>query len=112
MSTDMLNNTVVAGTYDKKVIMMDRREEVKRMTFYRSHSKPVLGVKMTERHIFSVSEDQSLVVYDRVAGKRMKKLSIPGEGFPLSLSVRGAGQCLYVGDKSGTLHLIDTSFDR
>ena len=112
LSTDMLNNTVVAGTYDKKVIMMDRREEVKRMTFYRSHSKPVLGVKMTERHIFSVSEDQSLVVYDRVAGKRMKKLSIPGEGFPLSLSVSGAGQCLYVGDKSGTLHLIDTSFDR
>ena len=37
------------------------------MTFYRSHSKPVLGVKVTERHILSLSEDQTLVVYDRQA---------------------------------------------
>ena len=65
LSTDMLDNTVVAGTYDKKVIIMDRREEVKKVTFYRSHTKPVLGVKMTDRLIMSLSEDQSLVVYDR-----------------------------------------------
>ena len=110
LSTDMLENTVVAGTYDKKVVIMDAREEVKKMTFYRSHSKPVLGVKMTPRHILSLSEDQTLVVYDRVAGKRFKRVHIPGDSFPLSLSL--SLNSLYVGDKSGSVHLIDTSYDR
>ena len=70
LSTDMKDNTVVAGTYDKKVVIMDRREEVRKMTFYRSHSKPVLGLRLTDRHILSLSEDRTLVVYDRAAGKR------------------------------------------
>ena len=45
LDTDMLGHTLVAATYDKRVVIMDEREEVKKMTFYRSHSKPVLGVK-------------------------------------------------------------------
>ena len=28
------------------------------MTAYRSHTKPVLGVRLTDRHIVSLSEDQ------------------------------------------------------
>ena len=101
LDTDMLGHTLVAATYDKRVVIMDEREEVKKMTFYRSHSKPVLGVKepvtikyhqliififllvillldvvlcqivivvdqVTPRHIMSLSEDQTLVVYDRL----------------------------------------------
>ena len=63
----------------QKVILMDDREQVKKLTFYRSHSKPVLAVKVTDRQVLSLSEDQTLVVYDRVAGKRFKRISIPGE---------------------------------
>ena len=110
LSTDMLHHTVVAGTFDKKVILMDDREEVKKLTFYRSHSKPVLAVKVTERQVLSLSEDQTLVVYDRVAGRKFKRIAIPGEGFPLSLSLHN--NSLYVGDKSGGVHLIDAGEDR
>jgi len=110
LSTDMKDHTVVAGTFDKKVILMDDREEVKKLTFYRSHSKPVLAVKVTDRHVLSLSEDQTLVVYDRVAGKKFKRINIPGQGFPLSLSLQD--NSLYVGDKGGGLHLIDASQDR
>ena len=46
----------------------------------------------------------------RVAGKRYKRLTIPGSGFPLSLSL--CWNSLYVGDKSGGIHLVDTSQDR
>jgi len=110
LSTDMRDHTVVAGTFDKKVILMDDREEVKKLTFYRSHSKPVLAVKVTDRHVLSLSEDQTLVVYDRVAGKKFKRINIPGQSFPLSLSLQD--NSLYVGDKGGGLHLIDASQDR
>jgi len=110
LSTDMLEHTAVAGTFDKKVVIMDTREEVKKMTYYRSHSMPVLGLRVTDRHIFSLSEDRTLVIYDRAAGKRLKRLHIPGGSFPLSLSQ--SWNSLYVGDKSGAVHLIDTSQDR
>lgn len=59
LSTDMLEHTAVAGTFDKKVVIMDTREEVKKMTYYRSHSMPVLGLRVTDRHIFSLSEDRT-----------------------------------------------------
>jgi WD40 repeat protein len=101
---------VVAGTYDKKVIMMDKREDQKKITFYKCHSKPVLAVKVTDRLILSLSEDQNLVVYDRTAGKRMKKVEIPGSSFPMCLSLHGPS--LYVGDKGGGLHLLDGTYDR
>ena len=89
---------------------MDDREDVKKLTFYRSHSKPVLAVRVTERKVISLSEDQTLVVYDRVAGKKFKRITIPGEGFPLSMSLHN--NSLYVGDKSGGVHLVDTGEDR
>jgi len=109
LATDVHETKVVAGTYDKKVILMDSREDIKKMTFFKCHTKPVLAVKITDRQVISLSEDQSLVVYDRAAGKRFKKILIPGHSFPMSMSWHG--NCLYVGDKSGSLHLIDTTND-
>jgi len=109
LATDIHETRVVAGTYDKKVILMDTREEVKKMTFFKCHTKPVLSVKITDRQVISLSEDQYLVVYDRVAGKRFKKVLIPGHSFPMSMSWHG--NCLYVGDKSGSLYLMDTTND-
>jgi len=110
LCTDIHQQRVAAGTYDKKVIMLDAREDVKKMTFYRCHSKPVLAVRVTERHVLSLSEDQTLVVYDRAAGKRYKKVPIPGRSFPLCMSIHH--NSLYVGDKAGGLHLIDMAEDR
>eukprot|EP00090_Calanus_glacialis_P002047 TRINITY_DN11540_c0_g1_i2.p1 TRINITY_DN11540_c0_g1~~TRINITY_DN11540_c0_g1_i2.p1 ORF type:complete len:418 (-),score=139.87 TRINITY_DN11540_c0_g1_i2:210-1463(-) len=109
LATDIHETRVVAGTYDKKVILMDTREDVKKMTFFKCHTKPVLAVKITDRQVISLSEDQYLVVYDRAAGKRFKKILIPGQGFPMSMSWHG--NCLYVGDKTGCLYLIDTTKD-
>jgi len=109
LATDMHENRVVAGTYDKKVIQMDAREDIKKMTFFKCHTKPVLAVKITDRQVISLSEDQYLVVYDRAAGKRFKRVLIPGHSFPMSMSWHG--NSLYVGDKSGTLYLIDTTND-
>jgi len=109
LATDIHQTKVVAGTYDKKVILMDSREDVKKMTFFKCHTKPVLAVKITERQVLSLSEDQYLVVYDRAAGKRFKKILIPGHSFPMSMSWHG--NSLYVGDKSGSLYLIDTTND-
>lgn len=109
LSTDMLGDRLVAGTYDKKVVLLDKREDQRRMSFYRVHSKPVLSVKVTERQVWSLSEDQSLVIYDRAAGKKLKKVTIPGSHFPMCMASQG--HCLWVGDKGGNLHLIDTRED-
>jgi len=109
LATDMHENRVVAGTYDKKVILMDSREDIKKMTFFKCHTKPVLSVKITDRQVLSLSEDKYLVVYDRAAGRRFKRVLIPGHSFPMSMSWHG--NSLYVGDKLGSLYLIDTTND-
>lgn len=110
LATDIHESRIVAGTYDKKVVMMDKREDVKKITFYKSHSKPVLDVKITDRWILSLSEDKFLAIYDRAAGKRLKRVEIPGQSFPMCLSLYDSS--LYVGDKEGGLHLIDCGQDR
>jgi len=110
LATDVHENRVVAGTYDKKVVMLDKREDMKKMTFFKSHSMPVLDVKLTERWILSLSEDKFLAIYDRIAGKRLKKVEIPGQSFPMCFSLHS--NSLYVGDKGGGLHLIDCGEER
>lgn len=109
LSTDILGNKIVAGTYDKKVIQLDKRQEERKMSYFRVHSKPVLAVKVTDRHILSLSEDQTLAVYDRAAAKRLKKVTIPGQQFPICMSLQG--NSLWVGDKGGNLHLLDLTGD-
>ena len=106
----------VAGTFDNKVVQFDTRESVTKMSYYKSHSRPILKVKITPTKIYSISEDTNLVIHDRVAGKMFKKIKIPqmseNEGqrsYPLSLDA--IGNCLYVGDSSGNLNLFDTTAD-
>ena len=53
---------------------------------------------------------QTVVIYDRAAGRRLARLTVPGSSFPLSLSLGWSS--ILVGDKSGGLHLIDTTHDR
>jgi hypothetical protein len=106
----------VAGTFDNKVVQFDTRESITKMSYYKSHSRPILKVKITPTKIYSISEDTNLVIHDRVAGKMFKKIKIPqmseNEGqrsYPLSLDA--VGNCLYVGDSSGNLNLFDTTAD-
>ena len=97
---------VAAGTFDNKVVQLDLRDTSKKMTFYKPHSKPVLKVLMTPTRILSLSEDSSLVVHDRVAAKRLKKVVIPcsaqtfeqpSKSFPLSMAL--LDNMLYVADR-------------
>ena len=89
---------------------MDDREDVKSLTCYRSHSKPVWAVKVTDRHVLSLSVDKILVVYDRVAGQELKRINIQGRCFTTdSLSLQD--NSLYVGDSGGGLNLINARQD-
>eukprot|EP00088_Acartia_fossae_P010254 TRINITY_DN1509_c0_g1_i1.p1 TRINITY_DN1509_c0_g1~~TRINITY_DN1509_c0_g1_i1.p1 ORF type:complete len:404 (-),score=82.95 TRINITY_DN1509_c0_g1_i1:254-1465(-) len=113
---DIHENRIVAGTFDNKIVQLDAREDVKRMSYYKSHSRPVLKVKITPTKIYSISEDTNLVIHDRVAGKLYKKLKLPQitenlgqKNYPLSMDT--VGNCLYVGDSAGHLNLFDTTSD-
>ena len=70
----------------------------------------VTAVKVTDRHVLSLSRDQTLVVYDRVAGQELKRINIQGRCFTTdSLSLQD--NSLYVGDSGGGLNLINASQD-
>lgn len=97
---------IVAGTFANKVVQLDAREESKKLSVYKSHSRPVLKVKITSERILSLSEDSTLVVYDRVAGKKMMRVELPrshpslehpGPSFPLSMDL--LDNMLYIGDR-------------
>lgn len=118
LTTDIHENRIAAGTFDNKVVQLDVRESTKRMTFYKAHSKPVLKVIMTPTRILSLSEDSTLVVHDRVAAKRLKRIAIPSppltyeqpkESFLLSMDL--LDNMLYLADSCGTVHLLDTTDD-
>jgi len=118
LTTDIHENRIAAGTFDNKVVQLDVRESTKKMTFYKAHSKPVLKVIMTPTRILSLSEDSTLVVHDRVAAKRLKRIAIPSQpltfeqpnkSFPLSMDL--LDNMLYLADSCGTVHLLDTTDD-
>ena len=85
----------------------------------------ILAILSALAQVWSLSEDQTLVIYDRAAGKKMKKVlantwilwspiccvqvPLPGSHFPICMS--GQGNCLWIGDKGGNLHLVDTTDD-
>ena len=89
------------------MVQLDVRESTKKMTFYKAHSKPVLKVIMTPTRILSLSEDSTLVVHDRVAAKRLKRIAIPSQpltfeqpnkSFPLSMDL--LDNMLYLADRN------------
>ena len=101
-----ISSRIVAGTFANKVVQLDAREESKILSIYKSHSRPVLKVKITSERILSLSEDSTLVVYDRVAGKKMMRVELPrshpslehpGPSFPLSMDL--LDNMLYIGDR-------------
>lgn len=96
---------VMAGLYSKKKLTFDLRSGPTPVHVYKPHRGPVLALTSYGNLVASVSEDKSLAIFDRVAGKILETdLKIPTvKAFPVSLSWNT--YALYVGDSKGSLHL-------
>ncbi|CAG9136778.1 unnamed protein product [Plutella xylostella] len=107
LSVATSDNIVMAGLYSKNILGFDIRAGPNPITSYKTHKGPVLALNHFENKIASVSEDRTLAVYDRVAGKVLvSDLKIPMEkAFPVCIS--WTPTALYIGDSKGGLHLID-----
>lgn len=96
-------NFIAAGGFDKRLYMFDPRapnEYIRK----RYHTQPILSVTADDKYVITGSEDKVVAIYDRVAGKKYK--TIETESFVLTMSY-GDGQ-LWMGDKMGKLHVMDT----
>ncbi|XP_045157904.2 F-box/WD repeat-containing protein 9-like [Mercenaria mercenaria] len=96
-------NFIAAGGFDKRLYMLDPRAPNDYIRKH-YHAQPILSVKADDKYVITGSEDKVVAIYDRVAGKKYK--TIETENFVLSMSY-GDGQ-LWMGDKLGKLHVMDT----
>lgn len=101
--------TVVVGTFDKKVKMFDLRSPKPTVMGVKHHKMPVLSVCALNTYtIISASEDGTVAWMDRRNRKVISRLFFPSGSYPMCMSLMKNGcNCLFVGDKSGGLHLID-----
>lgn len=100
------DNLVMAGLYSKKILSFDLRTGPAPISSYQPHRGPVLALDSYNNKVASVSEDKTLAVWDRVAGKTLvTDVKMPTEkAFPVCVSWSEAA--LYIGDSKGALHLI------
>ncbi|XP_076347040.1 F-box/WD repeat-containing protein 9-like isoform X2 [Tachypleus tridentatus] len=108
LSLAVHQDMLVAGTFDRKVRMMDPRVGLKFVGEHSIHKKPVLCMEVNSKFIISGSEDETVVIFDRIAGKVHSIIKF--EEFPMCLSYRH-GQ-LWIGDKQGWIHLIDPTNEK
>lgn len=101
------DNLILTGLYSKKVLIFDVRVGKDPVKFYKPHGGPVLALETYGNNVASVSEDRTLAVWDRVAGKLVTSgVSMPSKGaYPVCLN--WTPSALYIGDSRGFLHLID-----
>ncbi|ESP00523.1 hypothetical protein LOTGIDRAFT_83319, partial [Lottia gigantea] len=93
---------IAAGSYDKCLNLIDPRDG--KVDSKRLHRQPVLCVAGDDKYIITGSEDKTIKIYDRRAGSLYKTLE---DCYPLDLNY-GDNQ-LWFGDKTGNLHLINTT---
>lgn len=96
---------VIAGLYSKKVMLFDIRVGNSPTSFYKPHKGPVLGLQKHKNFVASISDDKTMAIWDRVAGKMVKsKIKMPNDkAYPICIS--WSPMALYVGDSRGCLHL-------
>ncbi|XP_023935777.2 F-box/WD repeat-containing protein 9 [Bicyclus anynana] len=96
---------VMAGLYSKKILTFDVRNGNLPVNMYMPHRGPVLALTTYGNLVASVSEDKTLAIFDRVAGKIMENdIKIPSDkAYPVCLSWNT--YAMYVSDSKGTLHL-------
>ncbi|XP_033738875.1 F-box/WD repeat-containing protein 9-like [Pecten maximus] len=101
-------NWIVAAGYNQFLYMIDPRDGTGQKKKF--HRRPVLCVVADDKYVISGSEDKTMAIYDRRAGRVYKTLQT--ESYAMSLSF-GHNQ-LWMGDREGQVHLYDTtngSFD-
>ncbi|XP_013197209.1 F-box/WD repeat-containing protein 9 [Amyelois transitella] len=100
-------NIVMAGLYSKKVLSFDLRVGPSPISSYKPHRGPVLALHTYNNMVASVSEDKTLAIWDKVAGKLLKNdIKIPTDkAYPVCIS--WCPTAMYVGDSKGCVHLIN-----
>ncbi|XP_041359838.1 F-box/WD repeat-containing protein 9-like [Gigantopelta aegis] len=96
-------NGIIAAGYDSRLYLVDPREGA--VTSMKIHKRPVLCLSVDDHFIVSGSEDKTISVFDRTAGKVMKTVEL--ESFPMCLHCMD--NQLWIGDKGGKLNLCDTT---
>lgn len=96
---------VAAGCFDNRLYMFDPRAPEANMIRKLYHSRPVLSVAADDKYVITGSEDKTITIYDRAAGKKFK--NIQTDSFIMNMSY-GNGQ-LWTGDKEGKLHVLNTT---
>ncbi|XP_060568677.1 F-box/WD repeat-containing protein 9-like [Ruditapes philippinarum] len=97
-------NFIAACGFDKRLYMLDPRSPDDCIKKH-YHSQPVLSVVADDKYVITGSEDKSVAIYDRVAGKKYKTFKT--ESFVPSMSYQN--NQLWMGDKAGKLNVMDTT---
>ncbi|XP_075994860.1 F-box/WD repeat-containing protein 9 [Genypterus blacodes] len=94
--TDLL----LAGTFDKMVCMYDTRAAEPLVKSLRLHANAVMSLVADDKYIISGSRDCTVVVYDRRAGKALKKIGL--KSYVMSMS--DIDNEIWAGDNRGMLY--------
>lgn len=93
-------DTLLAGTFDRKVNMYDPRAAEPLVKSLRLHGNAVMCLAADDKYIISGSKDCTVAVYDCRAGKGLKKIRL--KSYLLSMSY--SGNEVWAGDNRGMLH--------
>lgn len=106
LSVATTDNIVMAGLYSKKVISFDKRAGSDPVSFYEPHRGPVLSLNIFNNMVASISEDKTLAIWDRVAGKLLiHDVKVTKKAYPVCTT--WSPSAMYIGDSKGCLHLFD-----
>lgn len=107
LSVVTVDKEVLAGLYSKKILSFDLRSGSESKYSYKPHRGPVLALQTYNNLVASVSEDKTLAIWDRTAGKLlMNDIKIPTDkAYPVCIS--WSPSALYIGDSKGCLHLFN-----
>ncbi|KAJ2948084.1 hypothetical protein O0L34_g9882 [Tuta absoluta] len=104
LSVIATDNVVMAGLYSKKILTFDQRAGPGSISSYKAHKGPVLALSVHKQMVASVSEDKTLAVWDRIAGKLITSdVKITDKSYPVCIS--WSPSAMYIGDSKGSLHL-------
>jgi len=98
------DNVYTTACYDKIVRVYDPRSNgivVKS----RHHKRPVICIKVTDKHIISGSEDNTVVIFDICAGKVESRIKIDSPAFCMNLAFQQGFKYLRVGGKEGSYYV-------
>ncbi|XP_075975364.1 F-box/WD repeat-containing protein 9-like [Anticarsia gemmatalis] len=107
LSVVTTGNEVMAGLYSKKIMSFDVRAGSNHSYSYKPHKGPVLVLQTFNNMVASLSEDKTMAIWDRVAGKLLlSDVKIPTDkAYPVCIS--WSPSALYIGDSKGCLHLFN-----